>query len=107
MTALPEILGRYFALASKGDQEAFFSLFTDDAVVEDEATEYRGVEGLRRWRARVPLATYTITDVNETSAGTVVTVIITGGFPGSPIADLKFRFEDYDDTHIRRLRIAP
>ncbi|WP_192579660.1 hypothetical protein [Micromonospora sp. AMSO31t] len=40
-------------------------------------------------------------------AGTVVTATITGDFPGSPFAGLRFRFEDFDDTHIRRLRIAP
>jgi hypothetical protein len=51
---------------------------------------------------------YTITDVEDTHTGnTVVTVTISGNFPGSPFAGLKYRFDDYDDTQIRRLRIAP
>ena len=50
---------------------------------------------------------YEITDVEDGPAGTVVTATISGDFPGSPFAGLRFRFEDYDDAHIRKLRIAP
>ncbi len=107
MTSVPDIVRRYFDLASKGDEEAFFALFADDAVVEDEGEEYRGIERIRHWRSRVPLVTYTISHVEDTPAGIEVTATIEGEFPGSPIAGLRFRSEDYDDVHIRRLRIAP
>ena len=50
---------------------------------------------------------YEITDVEDTSEGKVVTATISGDFPGSPVAGLRFRFTDYDDRQIRRLRIAP
>ncbi|AVT37086.1 nuclear transport factor 2 family protein [Plantactinospora sp. BB1] len=103
----PEIIRRYFEYASRPDTEAYLGLFAEDAVVEDEGQTYHGVAEIRRWRAAVPLVSYEITDVAPTPAGTVVTATITGDFPGSPFAGLRFRFEEYDDTAIRRLRIAP
>ncbi|MFY1668690.1 nuclear transport factor 2 family protein [Plantactinospora sp. WMMB334] len=106
-TSTPEIIRRYFEYASRPDAEAYFGLFADDAVVEDEGKVYRGIAEIRRWRREVPLVSYEITDVEETPAGTVVTATITGDFPGSPFAGLRFRFEEYEDAAIRRLRIAP
>jgi ketosteroid isomerase-like protein len=106
-SAGPEIIRRYFALASQPDTEAYLGLFADDAVVLDEGREHVGIAAIRAWRGDVPLVSYEITDVEETAAGTVVTATITGDFPGSPFAGLKFRFEEYDDSRIRRLRIAP
>ncbi|MFC4020802.1 nuclear transport factor 2 family protein [Micromonospora sp. GCM10011542] len=103
----PDIIRRYFELAGQRDQDAYFALFADDAVVEDEGREYRGIDAIRRWRGEVPLVSYDITDVEQTPAGTIVTATISGDFPGSPVAGLRFRFGDYDDTRIRRLRIAP
>ncbi|MDG4778884.1 hypothetical protein O7614_04385 [Micromonospora sp. WMMD961] len=32
---------------------------------------------------------------------------VTGDFPGSPFAGLRYRFGDYDESAIRLLRIAP
>ncbi|MER6591789.1 nuclear transport factor 2 family protein [Micromonospora purpureochromogenes] len=107
MTDPPEIIRRYFALAGQPDQDAYFALFADDAVVEDEGREHRGIEAIRAWRRDTPLVSYEITDVEDTSAGTVVTATISGDFPGSPVAGLRFRFAKYDDRQIRRLRIAP
>ncbi|MDZ5443065.1 nuclear transport factor 2 family protein [Micromonospora sp. 4G57] len=103
----PAIIRRYFQLASQADKEDFFALFTDDAVVEDESTEYCAIDAIRRWRSDVPLVSYEITDVEDTPTGTVVTATISGDFPGSPFAGLRFHFDDYDDTRIRKLRIAP
>ncbi|MEH0819117.1 MULTISPECIES: nuclear transport factor 2 family protein [unclassified Micromonospora] len=107
MTDTPEIISRYFALAGQPDRDAYFALFADDALVEDEGRQHRGIEAIRAWRAETPLVSYEITDVEQTSEGTVVTATISGDFPGSPVAGLRFRFEEYDDRHIRRLRIAP
>lgn len=103
----PEIIRRYFAAASQPDSEAYLALFAADAVVEDEGRTHVGIDAIRAWRGEVPLVTYEITDVAQTPEGTVVTATITGDFPGSPFAGLRFRFEDYDDQRIRRLRIAP
>ncbi|WP_262286424.1 nuclear transport factor 2 family protein [Micromonospora sp. MA102] len=107
MDTAPDIIRRYFALAGQPDRDAYFALFADDAVVEDEGRTHRGIAAIREWRRGTPLVSYEITGVEDTPAGTVVTATITGDFPGSPFAGLRFRFEDYDDTRIRRLRIAP
>ena len=103
----PEIIRRYFDLASKPDQEGYFALFSDDAVVTDEDKTYRGLTEIQRWRSEVPLVSYTITDVTSTGNQTTVTTTISGDFPGSPFAGLKYRFQRYDDTHIHQLTIAP
>ncbi|MCX5119030.1 hypothetical protein OG992_17755 [Micromonospora sp. NBC_00362] len=50
---------------------------------------------------------FAVLQAEDTPAGTVVTATITGDFPGSPFAGLRYRFSDYDDTAIRQLRIAP
>lgn len=105
--AAPAIIRRYFELAGQPDSEDYFALFAEDAVVEDESTEHRGVQAIRAWRRAVPLVSYEITDVEVTATGTVVTTTITGDFPGSPFAGLRYRFGDYDDDAIRLLRIAP
>ncbi|MET8198523.1 nuclear transport factor 2 family protein [Micromonospora taraxaci] len=101
------IIRRYFELAGQPDSEDYFALFDEDAVVEDESTEHRGVTAIREWRRSVPLVSYEITDVEDTPAGTIVTATITGDFPGSPFAGLRYRFSDYDESAIRLLRIAP
>ncbi|MFG2054481.1 nuclear transport factor 2 family protein [Micromonospora sp. NPDC048930] len=107
MTTPPPIIRRYFALAGQPDKDPYLALFADDAVVEDEGRTHRGIAEIRAWRRETPLVSYEITDVEDTPAGTVVTATISGDFPGSPFPGLRFRFVDYDETHIRRLRIAP
>ncbi|MET8907956.1 nuclear transport factor 2 family protein [Micromonospora sp. NPDC004551] len=107
MDTAPDIIRRYFALAGQPDKDPYLALFADDAVVEDEGRTHRGIAEIREWRRDTPLVSYEITDVEDTPAGTVVTATISGDFPGSPFAGLRFRFEDYDDANIRRLRIAP
>jgi hypothetical protein len=106
-TTIPAIVRRYFELAPSPDTEAYFAMFTDDAVVEDEGREHQGIAAIRAWRAEVPLVSYEITDVEVGPARSTATTTITGAFPGSPFAGLKFHFEDIVDGRIRRLRIRP
>ncbi|MEV6712771.1 nuclear transport factor 2 family protein [Lentzea sp. NPDC051208] len=105
MTTTPKIIERYFELAPSQDTEAYFALFADDAVVEDEGEEHVGIEAVRAWRAEVPRVEYAITDVAPGEKGVVVTVTITGDFPGSPFAGLKHHFEEFDEESIGVLRI--
>lgn len=105
--AAPRIVRRYFELAPAEDTEKYFALFADDALVEDEGREYVGIDAIRAWRTEVPRVEYTITDVEPATEGLVVTCTITGDFPGSPFAGLKFRFERFDDDHVKVLRIRP
>ncbi|MFY1637824.1 nuclear transport factor 2 family protein [Solwaraspora sp. WMMB335] len=106
-TDTPDIIRRYFQLAALPDRDAYFGLFAVDAVVEDEGREHRGIAAIRAWRAGTPLVSYEITEVRDTPDGMVVTATISGDFPGSPFAGLRFRFIDYDERQIRRLRIGP
>jgi hypothetical protein len=106
-SSTPEIVSRYFDLAPQPDSEAYFALFAEDATVEDEGAEYHGLAAIRQWRASVPLVQHTITNVDQTPDALIVTTTISGDFPGSPVANLKYRFEDYDDHHLRVLRILP
>ena len=104
-TSLPAIVTTYFPLAAQGDSEAYLALFDDDAVVEDEGKTYRGIEAIRQWRTDVPQVTYDITAADVQADGVVVTATITGDFPGSPFAGLRFRFVGFDDAKIRTLYI--
>jgi len=103
----PRIIRRYFELAPSPDTEEYFALFADDALVEDEGKEYTGIDAIRAWRTEVPLVEYTITDIEPAGGGLVVTCTITGDFPGSPFAGLRFHFEEFDEDHVKVLRIRP
>ncbi|HEY3721955.1 MAG TPA: nuclear transport factor 2 family protein [Acidimicrobiia bacterium] len=103
-TDVPEIIERYFQVAVDRDRERYFAIFADDATVEDEGHEHHGIEAIRAWRSSVPDVVYTITDLEEIGGATVVTAEISGDFPGSPVT-LTFSFEEYDDVHVRSLRI--
>ncbi|TDC69192.1 nuclear transport factor 2 family protein [Actinomadura sp. GC306] len=101
----PELIQRYFELASGRDDEAYVALFAADALVEDEGKEYAGIDAIRAWRSGVPRVEHTITSVEPTGEGMTVTCTIAGDFPGSPVAGLRFHFEKFDDDHIQVLRI--
>jgi hypothetical protein len=103
----PRIIRRYFELAPSPDTEEYLALFAADALVEDEGKEYAGIDAIRAWRTEAPLVEYTITGVEPAGEGLVVTCTITGDFPGSPFAGLKFRFEEFDEDRVRVLRIRP
>ncbi|MDQ2588816.1 nuclear transport factor 2 family protein [Saccharothrix yanglingensis] len=107
MHALPDIVRRYFEPAARPDPDGHSALFAPDAEVHDEGRVHRGPAAIRAWRDEVPLVRYEVTGVERTAEGLVVTATISGDFPGSPVAGLRFRFEDFDDGAIRRLRIAP
>ncbi|MBY8848787.1 nuclear transport factor 2 family protein [Saccharothrix longispora] len=107
MHALPDVVRRYFESAARPDRDEYFALFAPDAEVHDEGRSHRGPAAIRAWRAEVPLVRYEVTGAERTAEGLVVTATISGDFPGSPVAGLRFRFEDFDDGAIRRLRIAP
>jgi hypothetical protein len=103
-TDVPDIVERYFREAINPDRERYFALFADDATVEDEGQEHHGIDAIRAWRVSIPKVTYTITDLEQIEDATVIIAEVSGDFPGSPVS-LTFRFEDYDDEHVRTLRI--
>src|SRR5689334_13123386 len=92
--ALPQALADYFEGKNARDFARAVSGFAPDATVDDEAQQQVGAEAILRWMTR------TDADYNDqaqvlgsTTDGdrTVVTAIVSGTFPGSPI-ELRYAF---------------
>jgi ketosteroid isomerase-like protein len=99
-----ELVHRYFELAAKADVDAYLPQFTEDALVEDEGRERRGVAAIREWRREVVPVTYTVRDVRSDGDGHDARVDIAGDFPGSPVR-LTFHFQFTPEGRIAVLRI--
>ena len=54
MTDHTTLIHRYFDLASQPDTQAYFAQFTEDAIVEDEGVQLKGIDAIRAWRTEVP-----------------------------------------------------
>lgn len=100
-----DLIERYFELVTAPDQEAWFGLFADDAVVQDDGNTHVGIAAIRAWRSEIPPVTYTLTDAVEDGRHMFATADVAGSFPGSPI-EFGHRF-GIEDGQIRHLTIAP
>jgi hypothetical protein len=107
---LPEPVSQYLhdQLLTR-DVAARAAIFTADARVVDEDTEYRGTDEIRRWLARAASQyTYTTTYVGQVAQGHGIWTVLAhleGDFPGG-VADLRLRFRVGSDG-IEDLVIAP
>ena len=85
----PKVVKAYVQASNDRDVEAFGTLFAEDAIVHDEGTEYRGVAAIRKWLVST-FEKYAFTlkpiDVSQKANATILTVQMTGNFPGSPIS---------------------
>ena len=99
---LPEPLSDYFRAANEGNAEEGAACFAEEAVVHDEDEEHRGPAAIRGWIEETT-AKYSPRVVPQYVAddgkSTIVTALVAGIFPGSPI-ELEYCFE------IRRGRIV-
>ena len=106
--ALPQPIKRYFAGKNAGDFVTALVAFSEKAVVADESKTYATKAAIRTWleetsrKYRDKAEVKTVVADGET---TRVTALVSGDFPGSPIA-LQFRFL-LDDGLISRLEIGP
>lgn len=89
-TALPAPIAAYFQAKNNHDTEATLASFTPDATVVDEG-ESKVLEGhgaIREW-LEGPIASYNltneVTNSVERDGETIVTALVSGDFPGSPI----------------------
>ena len=106
MTNTTTLIHRYFSLTPEADVNAYIAQFTEDAIVEDEGVQRKGIDAIRAWRTQVPRVAYTIHDIFSTGTGDYAHVDIAGDFPGSPVR-LTFHFEFTPDDHIAALHIRP
>ena len=54
MTDTTTLIHRYFDLASQAAMQPYYAQFTEDATVEDEGVQRKGIDGIRAWRTEVP-----------------------------------------------------
>ena len=96
---LPPVIPRYIDASNAHDVRAIVDCFTDDALVRDENATRHGEIDIERW------ATETIEkykfhfkplSADERGAETIVSVEVSGSFPGSPIT-LDYHFNIAND----------
>jgi ketosteroid isomerase-like protein len=86
---LPDPLANFFAAENSGDADRLGACFADDAVVRDEGGTFEGVAAIRQWMRDAKKKyqhTAEPTVIAQRDGKTVVTAIVTGNFPGSPLS---------------------
>ena len=107
MSTTPEPISAYFGAKNRHDIDAMLAPFAEQAVVKDEGKERRGHAAIRAWieeTTRKYRDTVEVADVAETDGRTVVTGVVSGTFPGSPVR-LRFHFT-IEGERIARLEIG-
>ena len=96
---LPPIIEKYIDASNAHDVKSILACFTDDAVVRDENKKHRGKIDIERWLTTTiekykfqfkPLSS------QEQDNETVVSIELSGTFPGSPIS-LDYHFTMAND----------
>jgi ketosteroid isomerase-like protein len=91
---LPPPISNYFKAVNVQDVDAMLSAFSDDASVRDEGQDMIGRAAIREWiddTTRKYRITVMPTGVDRADQRTIVTVKVSGSFPGSPI-QLRYHF---------------
>ena len=91
---LPDVISAYVEASNSRDAERFGTLFTNDAIVHDEGQDHRRVTAIKKWLASTAKKyAFTLTPIrlSRKEGEVVLTVKMTGDFPGSPIST-RFRF---------------
>jgi len=85
---LPQPLTEYFKATNEHDVAAVLASFAAEAIVEDEGGQYLGLAAIRRWieeTVRKYDFTVEVKGTHEADGKTVVTGLVAGTFPGSPV----------------------
>ena len=96
--ALPEPLDAYFSSSNAHDPDRVAGCFAEDGRLHDEARDHQGRAAIRSWAvdtARKYQHRQDVLAVERAGDRYVVTVRVTGTFPGSPI-ELRNRFQIRD-----------
>lgn len=84
----PEIIQSYINASNAHDVASILACFTDDAVVQDESQTMRGKDAIERWLASTIKKygfQFSAKDMRTQAGQTVVTIGVSGTFPGSPV----------------------
>jgi hypothetical protein len=104
---LPGPISAYLKAKNEHDVDAMLAPFDEDATVKDEGQEHHGRSAVRSWLEDVTRkyrVTLDVKDVRDTNGTTVVSGLVSGNFPGSPVL-LDYTFTLSGPT-IARLEIA-
>jgi len=96
---LPPLIQHYIDASNAHDVKSILGCFADDAVVRDENATYRGKVDIERWLVTtIEKYKFQFKSVRSHEHGneTVVTIDISGTFPGSPIS-LDYHFTIAND----------
>lgn len=88
MIQLPAPIAAYLKAANADNTPALAACFTADAVVQDEAKEYRGIEAILAWQADANIRYRPAVEARHIEgAGQDYRLFasVTGNFPGSPV----------------------
>ena len=91
---LPTPIATYFAAKNAHDIDAMLAVFSDQASVHDEGRDMVGHYAIRDWMeetSRKYRVTVQPTAIDQPEAQSIVTAMVSGTFPGSPV-QLRFRF---------------
>ena len=86
---LPPIIQKYIDASNARDVKSILACFTDDAVVRDESETRRGKGEIERWlTTTIEKYNFQFTPLSsqERDNETLVSVEVSGTFPGSPIS---------------------
>jgi|SRR5580700_898945 hypothetical protein len=85
---LPAPISEYFGARNSFDVGRILAPFDEDAIVNDEGKEYRGRAEIRAWideTTRKYRATAEPKDARKTRCEIIVSAVVSGNFPGSPL----------------------
>ena len=104
---LPHNLKALITYQNDSDSTAFADCFTEQATVSDEGSTYTGRTAIKQWIQKAT-ETYTMQvkplGFTQSGSNAVLTVDVTGTFPGSP---LRMQYHLVLDGHlIRTLKIT-
>jgi ketosteroid isomerase-like protein len=86
---LPPLVTDFVKAKNGRDSNAVVTCFAEDATVQDEGHEMRGLAAIKEWSDQsFGKYHYDIapTGIAETGENTVLTATLTGNFPGSPVS---------------------
>src|SRR5260370_30140239 len=86
--SLPDPISAYLKAKNAHDIDAMLAPFDEDATVKDEGREHHGRPAIRSWLEDVTRkygVTLDVKEVTDANGTTVVSGLVSGNFPGSPV----------------------